>query len=580
MVAFHAVPVVGESSPSHWGEVLIAKGACVVLEVSGVGARERGAQYLERIEEYLSRAQRPAVSFLSLPRVSEAITIETFFLVSQEDDIVTICLQSEGSAYIKRGNLISRLMYRPGMTSGTIQEGDELMLGSRGFLRIFDEQKIYRLFDHLSARDIAEKAAVDVYASHERVGVAGVVMGFGKLYQQQGSQQEKPTRRSARFFLPRMNLPNILGVVHKKWKAILVVLLIGGFLLSIVLGAMRQIVKIQNKESREAMASAQRLLDEGVSLMELNAIKSRDRLKEAKDIIAPLVSTMNPRTLEGKKIIDLSTQINDNLALALHSVAVDPALFYDVSLLKSGAAITSMGMAGEDMALVDANTRTLFTLSVSSKQGAIIGGGEGFATATTTDTDGNLIYTVTDEGIRETTITTPSTKLVIPKDPEWGEVSSISVFGGNVYLLDTGKSRIWKYIATDKGFTDRQQYLNPDAFPDLSMGTSMAIDGSIWVGTKSGKILRFTQGREQTFFPQGVDPELGNDPSVYTSDDAVHVYVLDAHNSRVVILDKDGMYLAQYVWDTGLVPKEIAVSETLKKIFLLAEGKLYSMELK
>jgi sugar lactone lactonase YvrE len=149
-----------------------------------------------------------------------------------------------------------------------------------------------------------------------------------------------------------------------------------------------------------------------------------------------------------------------------------------------------------------------------------------------------------------------------------------------LYLLDTQKSRIWKYVATDTGFSDTREYLNPDTLPDLGRASSMAIDGSVWIGTADGKIMKFTQGKPDTFTPQGVDPAFGANLTVYTSDTTTNLYVLDGANKRVVVLDKDGTYLAQYAWQEDVTPTQLAVSEEQKKIYLLAAGQLFAITLK
>ena len=135
-------------------------------------------------------------------------------------------------------------------------------------------------------------------------------------------------------------------------------------------------------------------------------------------------------------------------------------------------------------------------------------------------------------------------------------------------------------MATDKGFSELREYLNPDTLPDLSRATGMAIDGSVWAGTSDGKILRFTEGQENTFVPKGVSPGFGSFLLVAGSDEGDHIYVLDRDNKRVVVLDRDGTYLAQYSWQGTIVVTQMVVSEKLKKILLLADGKIYAISLK
>jgi hypothetical protein len=145
--------------------------------------------------------------------------------------------------------------------------------------------------------------------------------------------------------------------------------------------------------------------------------------------------------------------------------------------------------------------------------------------------------------------------------------------------LDTQKSRIWKYVAIDKGFSEIFEYLNPDTLPDLSNATNIAIDGSVWLGATNGQIARFTSGKENVYVPQGVDVPLGKRLSVYTHDETKMVYLMDHDNQRIVVFDKEGLYAAQYIWDVEFHPTSFVVSETSDKLFLLAEGKIYSADL-
>lgn len=91
--------------------------------------------------------------------------------------------------------------------------------------------------------------------------------------------------------------------------------------------------------------------------------------------------------------------------------------------------------------------------------------------------------------------------------------------------------------------------------------------------------MRFTAGKENSYTPQGADTALGSLLMVYTDDEAKLVYVLDPERHRVVVFDKDGLYISQYVWEASFSPTKIVASESTKKLFLLAEGKIYTIPL-
>jgi hypothetical protein len=310
-----------------------------------------------------------------------------------------------------------------------------------------------------------------------------------------------------------------------------------------------------------------------VALLSLNPVKGRERLVTAKQLLDPL-----PRTRE---ITDLLRQVNDNLTQSMQITKTKPELFFDASLVKKGGTIASVGFEETIMGLLDTSSQTVIALDVTSKKATVVGGGSSYAGMSGVAIHGDAMYVLTSSGINKAGLTDKKTnESVVKKDPQWGTLGALASFGGNLYVLDTTKSRIWKYVATEKGFTETREYLNPDTLPDLSQTNSMAIDGSVWLGSTNGKLWKFTGGKEDTFIPRGIDPAFGKNLIIYTSDTANNLYILDADNKRVVVLEKDGTYLAQYVWDDPLIATSLAVSEEQKNIYLLATGKLYSIGLK
>ena len=222
----------------------------------------------------------------------------------------------------------------------------------------------------------------------------------------------------------------------------------------------------------------------------------------------------------------------------------------------------------------------MYRLDIGTKKAEVVVGGAQLSGISSVAMHGDVVYGLTPGGIIATRLSDKKSERVVPKSDTWGRVSSLVSFGGNLYLLDTGTSRIWKYTAIEDGFSDIREYLNPDTLPDLSTAANMTIDGTVWVSSKRGAILRFVQGREETFLPKGVEPALGEDLVVYVTDATKNLYVLDRSNSRVVVLDKDSTYLAQYRFDTASAVTAMVVSEQEKKILLLSGGKIYSADLK
>lgn len=600
-----AASVVGQVSDTRWGQVLQTPHAYGVVEVhapDGI-ARTRGIQLLTKLTRVFDV---PPVSLIELARIADGVMKEdvvSLVLLVPVGSTLYLVSRGEGAVYLKRGDKLAKLLSGEQSLSGSMQDGDTLIAASKGFVRTLTPEEIIGVFDHLSAREVAEKLTIRLH-EHDG-GVGGVALIFQAVAEPDMVEADSPpttpappivSRRRpyllhikgfARRIIPTRHHLRIRLLLHKLRqkglltpRAILAAGIVLLFLLSVVLGIRRQITTAVSSKTNETLVSAQHMFDEGMALLELNPVKGRERLIQARDLLAPLVSKKK-NSQDAKRTRALYDEVVENLTRAMHVMEVTPELYFDMGLLKDEATATDVSLFEHSLGILDARGGTVFTVGTSPKNGAIVGGGEQFSQSREIAAYGDKLYVWTPRGIHQVRLTDQKTaSAIIPASPEWGTISDMVVFGGNIYLLDTTKSRIWKYVATEKGFSQLFEYLNPDTLPDLTKTTNMAIDGSVWLGTSTGKILRFTSGKENSFTTQGEELPLGQNLKVYTHDEAKMVYVLDSDHQRVVVYDKDGLYMSQYVWKAGFRPTSFVVSEETGKIFLLRDGKIYAVDLK
>jgi hypothetical protein len=594
---------VGPSDDSHWGQVLVTPDAYGVVEVASVGgdAQQIGVRVLSKLGELVGAPITSVAHLEQLVRDAWEDGVASIVLLVPVGSVVHLVLRGAGGVFVKRGMELAHLMSKEGSISGEVREGDTVLLTSEGFTRLLPKEDLVRVFDRQTAADVAETLTLLL---HKHQGGAGSVALVFEVSQIEKTQtvlvQEEPESAPVQPKSTPVQPRWITSVVHRldvvkhrviRWiqnlrrdplalrrvGAMAVVVL---FLVSVGLGVIKQASVQKNKEARAALSDAQHAFDEGVALLELNPVKGRERLQSAKSRIESLGTSVNPRTKEGRDLALLLTQINDNLIQAMQITDVPLDLFYDMSLVKQNAQATTIALGGNTVIVADQPGGTVYRLDITTKKADILAGGEFFEGISAVGIHGPNVYTLTSDGVVQTTLGDKKSTLAIKKSDQWGALAALVAFGGNVYLLDTSASRIWKYTATEKGFSDIREYLNPDTLPDLSSATGMSIDGTVWVGTRRGDILRFVQGREETFVPKGVEPALGSDLVVYATDETNNLYVLDRSSSRVVVLDKEGTYLAQYRFTSETSPTALVVSEEAKKIVLLSSGKLYSIDIK
>ena len=166
------------------------------------------------------------------------------------------------------------------------------------------------------------------------------------------------------------------------------------------------------------------------------------------------------------------------------------------------------------------------------------------------------------------------------KDEEWGEIGDLAAFAQNLYLLDKTNGQILKYVGVEDGFSSPRNYLVKDIKPDFSKSLSLTIDGSVWVLNSDNTVAKFVQGNPQNFNITGVEPSLTSPTKIFASEDTKNVYFLESGKNRVVVLDKDGVYQAQYLWDGISTVTDLIALEDSKNILLIAGPKIYSLNLK
>jgi hypothetical protein len=574
--------VVGATIPSHWAQTIKTPSVYGVVEVlSDTGdAQTIGMQAVSTILETCSQPVQNLSEVERIVRNTLRPGIQSIILFAPVGATTHVVVGGEGAVYVKREGQYAKLLDQSGAVSGAIQKGDIFILLSPACRTILPENELFGIFDHLSADVLAEKLTLSLQSKEPTYGSAALLFEIKDIKEKEAFQPKTPIRTLP--FVERLK-EWVCNIRQRKqtpgtW---ITILLIGIFLISIGMGIRRESVSRHDTKQQVVIGEAERLYEEGQALLELNAVKGRERLMGAKTVLAPLADIVTNKTKEERYVTDLYSRINETLTTAMHIYTEEPQVFYDVSLLKLGGAVSTMGISANTLIVGDSSQKAVYVVTVSSKTGTIVAGGAGFEHIAAVDTQGDTVYVLTSEGIHQIAIESKNTKLLnIKKSSEWGTVETMVVFGGNIYLLDTAKSRIWKYVATENGFSELKEYLNPDTLPDLSKATGMSIDGSVWTGTTQGDIQRFTQGKENTFVYKGVEPPFGQNLIVFTSDETQNLYTLDVQNKRVVVVDKDGIYLAQYAWISDILPTQLVVAEKQGKILLLAAGKLYSIDLK
>jgi hypothetical protein len=186
---------------------------------------------------------------------------------------------------------------------------------------------------------------------------------------------------------------------------------------------------------------------------------------------------------------------------------------------------------------------------------------------------------------------------IVSYDPAWGSESgephltrsllgmpprvprAIDSFEGRLYVLDPSEEQIWRYDPQGDLYPNRPSpYFVVSPARPLGDAIDMAIDANVYILHADGTINKYLSGEPQVF-ETGSVPEGFTQPVALAVDpdsDSGRVYVADAGGKRVVVLEADGAFCAQFRTDEAFDALEaVAVDEAAGRFYVFSGGRLY-----
>lgn len=152
-----------------------------------------------------------------------------------------------------------------------------------------------------------------------------------------------------------------------------------------------------------------------------------------------------------------------------------------------------------------------------------------------------------------------------------------SLYGDKLYTLDKTNNQIYKHLTSGEDFSIGKPWLEEDA--NLSKVISMAIDGNVFVLENNGNISSFFKGKKGDFKFENKNMILTSGSKIWTNSASDNLYVIDNLGKKIAIIDKTGKLKAQYYSEKFTNIKDFAIDEIGKKIYVLADNKIFEIEI-
>ena len=180
-------------------------------------------------------------------------------------------------------------------------------------------------------------------------------------------------------------------------------------------------------------------------------------------------------------------------------------------------------------------------------------------------------------------------------DNPWQKAVSIATWtdasnNTRLYFLDPSQNSIWRYRPSGLNFAVGESYFKDAATPpDLTQVIDIAVDGNVWLLTKTGDVKKIVLNNEDTEFKlKGLKVAISNPTSLFTvtpvgtsSVIGQKLYVADAGNDRVLVFSKEDGHLTKIYAANGAFTniRDIFVDEVTNMLYVLDGSKVYKVEM-
>lgn len=164
-----------------------------------------------------------------------------------------------------------------------------------------------------------------------------------------------------------------------------------------------------------------------------------------------------------------------------------------------------------------------------------------------------------------------SDKNSLPSDIK-SEFSAASSFGNTVYFYDQSSTQIKQFSYDGSNLAFKADWLKQDMkedFPQSDQPISMSIDGSIFIVTQKGNLLKLSGGKKASWNVEKPGSTIeGGNLALKTKPEDKNLYLLDPSKKRIVIFEKENGKLVGQIQNTNLAKAiDFDVDESKKVIY-------------
>lgn len=200
-------------------------------------------------------------------------------------------------------------------------------------------------------------------------------------------------------------------------------------------------------------------------------------------------------------------------------------------------------------------------------------------TMTAAELRSNEELLVLGAGIHSVTTASSETSTLTEESDSNREGNLISSFDNFIYVFNPDLRRIYRYVDTNGDLSTPASWLTSPLGLQAEDVYDMAVDGDLWLTTKTGELKKFTSGRSTSFTISQLPDALAGPVSIVTSPNQTYLYLFVPNQGRVVVLTKDGIFVKQIKSSVLAGATDVAVDEEQNQLYVVSGSVVYQVSI-
>lgn len=526
----------------------------LILDINEGINYEQGQQIIDIWKKNLSESSLQNLADLDafLSKNIQGSNLPTDFSLAAvffKDNIAYLKTYGRSVIFLKRGRDLHKLIENGRSASGYLQKDDIFVLTTQDWLDTVGEEENLKTYltgsdPHLMVdlikgknQSVQEGLPALILCLKEKTYALPVQEAVPELPQ---PQKVKPWSKLTQMVGERyqqLRSRSELGGKKKIVTLIGVVVIIGILIWSVGGGLQRRVDNQNRNKIRASQTVINQKLDQADEEAFLDLPKALALITEARSELDKLKKEIDSRKYP--EIAALEKTISDEENKITKKEEKKYEEFYDLTLDNKQAKGEKLALSGDNLLILDNQKGIIYSLSLAKKSLDKVQSSEIVDASLIDQYDGDIFFFVSGKGIYKSSA--GKNKLVIENDKDWGNITDMKIYNGNIYLLDTGKNQIDKYLVAENGYSAKTPYFKSTV--NLDGANSLAIDSSVYIGFDS-LAVKYTAGSAEDFKTSFPDSNAAM-AKIFTNKDVEKVYGWDKAKGAIYIMDKNGTYEKQ-----------------------------------